>query len=201
VRGADFGRMTSNSDVTRLGKGCRPSGSYLASRLGATATFLQDLNDSGAIVGAYVDTSGIFHGFLMNAGNFTTVDFPGVVATVAGGINNRGQIVGNYGEVSGITHVYLLSAGTFTTIDVPGTLDLTAASGISANGEIVGFFFDNNGVLHGFTLSAGNFSNVDFPGAFATEAFRANEAGQIVGIYNLAGQHGFLATPSQISNP
>jgi hypothetical protein len=91
--------------------------------------------------------------------------------------------------------------GNFTTIDFPGALDLTAPSGISANGEIVGFFFDNNGVLHGFTLIAGNFSTVDFPGAFLTEAFRVNEAGQIVGIYNLAGAHGFLATPAPIQKP
>ncbi len=168
---------------------------------GATATFLQDLNDSGTIVGTYTDTSGIFHGFRLNAGNFTTIDFPGAVATVAGGINNLGQIVGNYDDVSGITHGFLLSAGNFTTIDFPGTSDLTTASGISANGEIVGFFFDNNGVLHGFSLIAGNFSTVDFPGAFLTEAFRVNEAGQIVGIYNLAGQHGYLATANPIQKP
>lgn len=59
----------------------------------------------------------------------------------------------------------------------------------------MGFYDDNNGVFHGFTLIAGNFSTVDFPGAFLTETVRVNEAGQIVGIYALAGQHGFLATP------
>jgi hypothetical protein len=109
--------------------------------------------------------------------------------------------VGNYDDVSGITHGFLLSAGSFSTIDFPGALDSTAPSSITAKGEISGFYDDSNGVLHGFTLIAGNFGTVDFPGAFLTEAFRANEAGQIVGIYNLAGQHGFLATPNPIQKP
>jgi probable HAF family extracellular repeat protein len=122
------------------------------------------------------------------------------VDTVAGGINDRGQIVGNYDDVSGITHGFLLSAGSFSTIDFPGALDLTAPSGITANREIVGFFDDGNGALHGFTLIASNFSTEDFPGAFLTEAFRVNEAGRIVGIYNLAGQHGYLATLTPTRN-
>ena len=42
---------------------------------------------------------------------------------------------------------------------------------------------------------------MDFPGAFLTQAFRLNEAGQIVGAYNLAGQHGLLATPVPIQKP
>ena len=50
-------------------------------------------------------------------------------------------------------------------------------------------------MLHGFRLQAGNFSTVDFPGAFGTFAIHANDPGQIVGFYNLNGQHGFLATP------
>ena len=120
---------------------------------------------------------------------------------MAGGINDRGQIVGNFSDASGISHGFLLSAGNFMTIDFPGALDDTAAFGITANGEIVGFYDDSNGVIHGFTLIAGNFNNVDSPGAFLTEAVRANEAGQIVGIYNLAGQHGFLATPNPIQKP
>jgi len=70
--------------------------------------------------------------------------------------------------------------------------------GINTNREIVGFYDDSNGVLHGFTLIAGNFSAIDFPGAFQTSAFRVNQAGQIVGIYNLFGQHGFLPTPNPI---
>ncbi len=169
---------------------------------GATATFLQGINDLGQVVGTYIDSAGNTHGFLRTAGNFTTIDFPGAVqGTVAGGINDRGQIVGNFGDASGITHGFLLSGGNLSTIDFPGALDTTAPFGISANGEIVGFYDDSNGVLHGFTLIAGNFSTVDFPGGFNTLAFRVNEAGQIVGRYNLSGQHGFLATPSLIGKP
>jgi len=86
-------------------------------------------------------------------------------------------------------------------IDFPGALGETAPFGIAADGEIVGFYDDSNGTEHGFTLITGNFSTLDFPGAFLTDAFRVNEAGQIVGIYNLAGAHGFLATPAPIQRP
>jgi hypothetical protein len=155
------------------------------------------MNDRGQVVGAYNDSAGNGHGFLLSGGSFTTIDFPGAVqGTVAGEINDRGQIVGNFGDASGITHGFLLSAGNFSTIDFPGALDLTFPSGITANGKIVGSYDDSNGVIHGFILIASNFSTVDFPGAFLTKAVRMNEVGQIVGIYNLAGQHGFLATPS-----
>ena len=59
----------------------------------------------------------------------------------------------------------------------------------------------SNGTTHGFTLIAGNFCAVDFPVTFGTFAFRANEAGQIVGMHFHFGQHDFLATPSLIQKP
>jgi probable HAF family extracellular repeat protein len=103
------------------------------------------MNDLGQIVGTYSDSAGNQHGFLLTAGNFTTIDFPGAVATVAGGINDHGQIVGNCDDASGINHGFLLSAGSFTTVDFPGALDTTAPFGISANGKIVGLYDDSNG--------------------------------------------------------
>ena len=52
----------------------------------------------GDIVGFYVDSVGRQHGFLLQDGLYTTVDFPlaGVRASIANGINAQGEIVGQY---------------------------------------------------------------------------------------------------------
>ena len=163
---------------------------------GASGTAFQGMNNRGDVVGGYNDSSGRGHGFLLSAGNFTTVDFPGAVDTTAGKINDRGQIVGNYDDSSGNIHGFLLSDGNFTTIDFPGAFSTTFPGSISANGDIVGFYDDKSGLFHGFQLEGGSFSTIDFPGAVSTVALRVNEPGQVVGFYNLAGQHGFLATPN-----
>jgi probable HAF family extracellular repeat protein len=164
---------------------------------GATATFLQGMNARGDVVGAYNEPSGGQHGFLLSAGNFTTIDFPGAVAfTAATAINERGEIIGNYGDASGKTHGFLLSNGNFTTIDFPGAFSGTSVFGIAANRDIVGSYNDDSGLTHGFQLQQGSFSTIDFPGAGLTLAAKVSEAGQVVGFYNLAGQHGFLATPN-----
>src|SRR3982750_1909361 len=79
---------------------------------------LKGINKAGQIVGNYVDVtsftsrsflkdggtfttndvynSPIDHGFLLDKGNYTTIDFPGSVSTEANGINIAGQIVGTY---------------------------------------------------------------------------------------------------------
>jgi len=164
---------------------------------GAAATFLQGMNNQGQVVGAYNDSGGLLHGFLLSGGIFTTIDFPGAVGkTVAGDINERGQIVGNYVDDSGDAHGFLLSDGNFTTIDFPGAFSQTVPFGITANGNTVGFYNDDSRLAHGFQLQQGTFTTIDFPGAIQTEAVRVNEAGQVVGFYNHAGQHGFLATPN-----
>src|SRR5712692_4360494 len=42
---------------------------------GSTQTQAWDINNSGQIVGEYLDGSGDSHGFLLNGGVFTTIDF------------------------------------------------------------------------------------------------------------------------------
>ena len=45
---------------------------------GATITYADDMNASGALVGSYVDADGVYHGYLRGAdGSFTTFNAPG----------------------------------------------------------------------------------------------------------------------------
>src|SRR5262245_38128759 len=69
----------------------------------AKQTVASGINPAGDIVGSYLDGVGKQHGFLLSAGQFTTIDVPGELADVPGalptsanGINPGGTIVGNY---------------------------------------------------------------------------------------------------------
>jgi hypothetical protein len=76
--------------------------------LATNGTFPAGINNTGRIVGTYVDASGE-HLFLYNAGTFYTLDNPlGVSGTITfTGINDWGQIVGNYQDSSGNSHGFL----------------------------------------------------------------------------------------------
>jgi hypothetical protein len=178
---------------------------------GATETIALDINDVGEIVGRYNDAAGTIHGFLLSAGNFTSIDYPhpDVVFTVAAGINPRGDSVGQYqlqGQGANERHGFLSHGGTFTTIDFPDAT-FTNILGINPRGDMVGRYSlkDNlgnatpcalgDGNAHGFLRSMqGGFASIDFPDAVRTAAFGINTRGDIVGFYVDTGNntHDFL---------
>jgi uncharacterized membrane protein len=61
---------------------------------GSISTNVGGINNSGEVVGSYLDGNNRTHGFLLNAGAFTIVDFPGTSITEINGVNDQGQIVG-----------------------------------------------------------------------------------------------------------
>src|SRR5579883_2299640 len=69
---------------------------------GAKSTVAQGINAEGTVVGAFVDSGGKQHGFLLSGGNFTTVDFAGAIATGLRGINDRGAMVDVHVDVPGL---------------------------------------------------------------------------------------------------
>jgi probable HAF family extracellular repeat protein len=162
---------------------------------GASITAVSGINDPGQIVGAYIDAGGAQHGFLLDDGVFTTIDFPGsALSTEASDIDNHGQIVGAYVDAAGVSHGFLRERnGTFTTIDVPGAtvtgtqrhqrsrpdggrlrgrrrrgpgaVGGTEPTAINNHGQIVGVCFD--GVRRrAFLLSNGTFTRITPPGEF-----------------------------------
>lgn len=66
---------------------------------GAARTTATGINDSGEIVGSFIDSQGAAHGFVDINGVFTVLDFPGAVDTQLTGVNNLGEIVGTYTPV------------------------------------------------------------------------------------------------------
>ena len=51
------------------------------------------ISPSRDIVGLYKTANGVTHGFLLSAGEYTTIDVPGAIRTNALAINARGDIV------------------------------------------------------------------------------------------------------------
>lgn len=115
---------------------------------GAISSLAVTVIASGVVFGSYTDSSGVGHGYELNHGTYTTIDFPGASFTFVGGANSNGESVGE--EVTaGVAHSFLLANGAFTSFDPPGAV-LSDASGINPSGVIVGLFIDSGGVEHGY---------------------------------------------------
>jgi hypothetical protein len=157
---------------------------------GATNTQPTAINIGGKIVGRYISTDGVQHGFLLNGTQFKSIDIPGATFTDVTWINRYDQISGSYATSDGKTHGFVLSPGVFTKFDFPGA-QATLGFGIGDNGDVVGIEFTNN-VLQGYLLKHGAFSLISFPGATAT--LPTMVIGQrIVGGYSIgAAGDGFL---------
>jgi hypothetical protein len=142
------------------------------------------VNDVGQIVGQYVDSATVYHGWELSGGTFTTINVPfsGATGTIADGINDADEIVGCWNG-SGISqHGFTLVGSAYTSFDYPGAIQ-TCAWSLNDNGDIVGYWVDTSNEEHGFVLSGGTYTSIDPPGSFATIATGINDAGEIVGEY------------------
>jgi hypothetical protein len=155
----------------------------------AAVQFAAGVNDAGQIVGYYVDSSGVQHGYERTRAKFTTIDVPfaGATASFINAINNSDEIVGGWTDSGDVTHAFTLIAGVYSSFDYPGAT-FTSALNVNNVGEIVGFYYDTSGVGHGFSLSGGTYTSIDFPGALYTNSPGINDAGDIVGLYCTTSQ-------------
>jgi uncharacterized membrane protein len=170
------------------------------------------INHTGDIAGYFRDAKDKWHGFVLRAGAFTTIDYPRAKYTEAWRINDSGQVAGRYAGADGNYHLYRLTNGQFESFDVPGAVQTAPAGyshvgGLNNFGDIVNAYasgspFNNLsnpnvfGNVHGVLLSGGTFTAIDPPGAVETIAFDINDGGQIVGVYaDATGVHGFLRRP------
>ncbi len=157
---------------------------------GAVETVPNKINDFGQVVGFYVDSSGVRHGFLLSNGTYRTIDCaePFTGENAAKGINNLGQIVGRCsgpGGFYGDTRSYLLDGGVFTFLpDVPGSYGgaSTYAEAINNAGDIAGFFADSClCASHGFLLSGGAYTTIDVPGASSSIVYGLSTVAVTIG--------------------
>ena len=135
---------------------------------GATTTAAQGINADGAVVGAFVDSAGKQHGFLLAGGSFTTIDYPGALLTGARGINSQGDIIGVHVDTAGLpgggNRGWLLHQGTFQDVNYPGHMN-TIPVKVTDQGVMVGCYHDTDtmGTMHGWIFSNGSFSDLSTP--------------------------------------
>jgi uncharacterized membrane protein len=167
---------------------------------GATGTLPFGIDSRGKIVGLYDDADGVTHGFILEHGEFTTVDHPeanGVLHGLSGtglvSINDHGQIVGSYVD-GDRARGFVLDGGRFIPVDAPGAIE-TSAFGINDAGQITVQALNPDGSEPQYLLDRGRFTRVGFPGAEDnTVLHKINDRGQAVGAYADAPevQHGFV---------
>jgi len=163
--------------------------------------FAECVNDSGQIVGTYVDSSGGSHGYEKNGGKFTLLDvsFSGATGTFPFSINNSGEVVGGWSDSDGNEPGFTLIGGSYASFDYPGGTQ-TYATDINSAGDIVGIAYNASGISIGFLLREGTFTLIEYPGAVETFVDGINDSGVIVGNYcttseceaNLDGVQNFL---------
>jgi hypothetical protein len=167
----------------------------------AGTTAASAINDSGQIVGTYVDACFCtIHAFSYVSGVFTVIDQPGYSTNAASGINGAAQIVGLSATCWGGCSPsvgFLLSAGVYTAV-APPAQPYSAAAGINDAGDIVGQYF-SGGQYHAYVLSGGAFTLLDHPLSVQQTSVwgqAINSTGEVVGTYIPADglTHGFVAT-------
>jgi len=180
--------------------------------LGTVETVAQGVNNADQVVGYYIGSNGVFHGFFVDAafGLYAPIDDPLAGTTSSGngegtyaqGINNAHQIVGYYVDSSHRYHGFLYANGSYFPLDFPSAT-ATRALGINDAGQIVGAY-DNASGHHGFLYANGVYTSIDdplagpMPGQGTYAAAGINNTGHIVGYYvdGSSKFHGFLETPN-----
>ena len=142
---------------------------------GAQSTGIYGINNAGAMVGSYVDSGGVRHGFELLGGKLAKIDDPKGTGTYCFGINKSGAIVGYYATSSFAAQAFLYQKGKFTDIGPAGATG-SQALGINDSGDINGNFADSKG-SHGFLLKSGKYTTLDVPGSQGTLGGGINNAG------------------------
>jgi probable HAF family extracellular repeat protein len=154
------------------------------------------INDNGAIVGDYRDSSNNTHGFLYANGTYQTIDGPGAqFGTTVTGINDSGQLSLTYFTSSANSAYRWTPFGSgynSQRLSIGG--NSTDSGGINNSGEIGGYFQTPN---YGAFLwnSNGTSSTFEEPNdtSGTTQALDLNDYGEVVGsFFSPTGESGFV---------
>jgi len=145
-------------------------------------TVAAGINDAGAMVGFYEDSSSVVHGFLLKGQKYTTLDYPGAASTYATGINKGGEISMYFFSSSGEYESALYKNGKYRTINVPGAI-ASCALDLNSKGAVTYKWEDSSGNFHGALLLGGKYYTFDYPKAAFTYGGGINDRNTIVGGY------------------
>jgi hypothetical protein len=145
---------------------------------GALGTECWDINSAGTVVGDYVDSSGIYHGYTYSKGTYTTFDPPGSTYTVGYGINDSNFVVGFYVDAAGNQYGYTYDGKKYTTIKVKGG-NTVLAFGVNASGQITVEATLSDGFTHSWVYTGKKKKELVFPNIQQVAGHHLNTAGQV----------------------
>jgi hypothetical protein len=154
------------------------------------------INDKGEVVGLYLDSANLTHGFSKIGTKYTSISVKGGTNTVAWGVNNAGQITVYTTNSAGTFDSYLMTGTKLKKIDNPGAGTTGTIVHTPSNvGDIDGTYYDTAGTEKGWLLHKGKYYDVVDTGG-VTRADGLNDKSVIVGRYGSGsfGGTGFKAT-------
>lgn len=183
---------------------------------GASYSMFQDNSEGfGSLTGLLIDqyVTGVNSSFNI-VGNYTTPSLQtGVYIRLNGAyytlspaqkcnyvhdpaINDANTVVGSCLTLSSNSNIgFIWSKGSYTFFMPPAGVPYMQPTSINRSGLVAGFYIDVNGFSHGFTWDGTTFTTIDYNNnpAANTQILGINNAGKIVGTYNISGITGFSA--------
>ncbi|MGA8492618.1 MAG: hypothetical protein WB711_19500 [Terriglobales bacterium] len=117
------------------------------------------INDKGWVVGLYLDSADVQHGFVKKGTKYTSINVKGDSSADAYGINNAGDIAVFALNSAGTGYEsFLYNGKTFKNISYPkaGTLG-SVAHAPNNKGSVTGTYYDSAGDVHGWLLDGGKY--------------------------------------------
>ena len=142
------------------------------------------INDTGTIIGTYVDASGAQHGFLLTGKTTTSFDVPGEAITLGISINNSGQYTSQTADSSGNEHSFINTAGTYTELLFPNASS-TRVHQINDAGVAALGWIDSAGNEEGglYESASATYITVNVPNSALTGVEGINDSDTLVGIF------------------
>jgi uncharacterized membrane protein len=189
--GTVVGQLVDNNTQQLVGFMRSPSGVFTEySAPDSVVTWLSGRNSGGANAGYYQNAKNPqdLHGFLLQGGKLTVINYPKATNTELFDVNQLGAAVGSFSVSPSVTKGFMLVNGNYTTIAYPSA-PATYAQAINDNGVIVGSYATS--VYNGFVWQNGTFTTINHPHAkYGTTLNGVNNSGVIVG-NQLAGDRNF----------
>jgi len=131
---------------------------------GSSTIAAYGINNSNAVVGWYVASTGVTTAFMYANGKFAPVAYPKASSTEANGINDKGWIVGTYVDAKGVTHGFYWDTKKYHDITVKGATT-TNAWDINNSNTITVYTTSSSGLpVDGYLLNGKKMTVMDVPG-------------------------------------
>lgn len=147
---------------------------------GTQGTECWDINNTGSIVGDYVDGNGGYHGYIYAVATttFTDIKPPGSTYTIVYGVNDKNVVIGYYLDKDSNSHGFIYDGTKYTVINIKNGTD-TEGFGINNAGDYTVTTVLSDGLEHSYLFSGGKKKEVKFKGYSQVAAHHINNKGQL----------------------